>query len=198
MAQQPSHMSFAPARRADRVRRFAAAGLCVFAANLAPVLAQTNPAPKDAPAGASDNVPRVDLDKLKRPAAPAQPSNLFGARSWEQRAPAKRIAPPPPPPPQAPPLPFTYVGRWIERGDTLVMLSRGGRNYVVHEGDKVDPTYLVEKIDNDKLVIRYLPLDQTQVLLFAGGADTLAQPKPVSPQPPQRRAAPRDADDEED
>src|SRR5687768_571997 len=31
-------------------------------------------------------------------------------------------SPPPPPPPQAPPLPFTYLGKWTENGQTTVYL----------------------------------------------------------------------------
>jgi hypothetical protein len=165
-----------------------------------PLLAQTT-APKD-PAPASGNAPRVDLDKLKRPSAPAAPSNLFGARSWENKAPPKKAPPPPPPPPpQAPPLPFTYMGRWIERGETTVMIASGNRNFTVREGEKIDPTYLLEKVDADKLVIRYLPLDETQVLpLGAPPAAALApQQRPnVQLLPNPKRGAARDADDEED
>lgn len=180
-------------------RGWRAAGAAAIVAVAAPILAQTTP--KDAPP--ADTPPKVELDKLKRPAAPAAPSNLFGARSWETRvAPRKVAPPPPPPPPQAPPLPFAYVGRWIERGETIVMLSSGGRNYTVRAGEKVDATYLLEKIDDDKLVLRYVPLDQAQVLPFAGGAPPAdTQPRPnvqLLRQQQRRGAASPDADDEED
>ncbi len=178
--------------------------LCALIA--APAFAQ-NTAP-------ADNAPRVELDKLKRPAAPAEPSNLFNSRSWEKKAAPKKAAPPPPPPPppQAPPLPFTYVGRWIERGETTVMLAQGPRNFTVREGEKVDASYLLEKVSPDRLVFRYVPLDQTQVLLLAAapGAAT-AMPVPVPAMPPglalpraplsptqTKRGSARDADDEED
>lgn len=169
----------------------------------APIRAQ-NTAPAEA-------TPRVDLDKLKRPAPAAEPSNLFNSRSWEKKAPPKKAAPPPPPPPpQAPPLPFTYMGRWIERGETTVMLGQGPRNFTVREGEKVDASYLLEKIGPDRLVFRYVPLDQTQVLLLAsnpGAATALPVPAmppgltvprvPLSPTQ-QKRGPARDADDEED
>lgn len=181
------------------LRAGSAVALMAVAAFAAPVFAQTDNSTPPA-----DKPPKVDLDKLKRPAAPATPSNLFGARSWEPKVVPKKVAPPPPPPPQAPPLPFTYVGRWTERGDTIVMLSRAGRNYTVRAGEQVDPTYLLERIENDKVVLRYVPLDQAQVLPFAGGpppavADQARPNVQLLPQQQQKRgAAPRDADDEED
>lgn len=199
---QPSPEPACPVRRALRTGGVAALVALVVLAT--PAHAQTGPASKDTPP--ADQPPKVDLDKLKRPAAPAAPSNLFGARSWEPKVVPKKVAPPPPPPPQAPPLPFSYVGRWIEGGDTIVMLSRAGRNYTVRAGEQVDPTYLLEKVDNDKVVLRYVPLDQAQVLPFAGGpppaATATEQPRPnvqlLPPQQQKRGAAPRDADDEED
>lgn len=182
--------------------KLALAGACTLAQVVAPAAAQVvTPAagPKDD--ATKDGAPRVDLDKLKRPAAPATPSNLFGSRSWEVKTAPKKVAPPPPPPPQAPPLPFTYVGRWIERGETTVMLSRGGRNYTAREGEKIDPAYLLERIESDRLVFRYVPLDQAQVLPFEAVPAALAQPQtnaqPV-PQQKKRNAVPRDTDDEED
>ncbi len=152
-----------------------------------------------------DGVPKVELDKLKRPAPSAPPSNLFGSRSWESKAPPKKAPPPPPPPPpRAPPLPFTYLGRWIERGETTVMIARGNRNFTVREGEKIDASYLLEKVEADRLVFRYVPLDQTQVLaMSATPAPAVAIPQPGANFQPglprqKRGAAPSDADDEED
>lgn len=191
---------------------------CALALLRATVLASTLIAvvalAQNTPPAPADGTPRVELDKLKRPAAPAEPSNLFNSRSWEKKAAPKKAAPPPPPPPppQAPPLPFTYVGRWIERGETTVMLSQGPRNFTVREGEKVDASYLLEKVGPDRLVFRYVPLDQTQVLLLASAPGaTSATPVPAPVLPPglllpraplsptqQKRGPARDADDEED
>jgi hypothetical protein len=144
-------------------------------------------------------VPRVELDKLKRSGG-ARPSNdLFGARSWETRAPERKVAPPPPaPPPQAPPVPFAYVGRWIEKGETIAVLSRANQNYIVRAGEKIDAAYLLETIENDKVIVRYLPLDVAQVLPFASGAaaNTVRREQPLDNRV--RRQLPRDTDDEED
>jgi hypothetical protein len=81
------------------------------------------------------------------------------------------------------------------------MVARGARSYVVREGENIDPSYLLEKIDADRLVIRYMPLDQTQVLSFAATPAAVAPPRPnvqLAPAQQKRGAAPRDADDEED
>ena len=104
-----------PAERADRAR--AAAGT------------------ETAPAAASE----VHLDRLE-PRAPAQAgSDLFRSLSWQSLAQdeVRRTAgpPPPPPSPQAPPLPFSYMGKLIEGGKTTAFLTKEDRNYIVRPGD---------------------------------------------------------------
>jgi len=157
------------------------------------VFAQTAPAPTP--------TPQIDLDRLKRPGPTAAPSDLFGSRSWEPRVREQKKAPPPPPPPQAPPVPFAYVGRWIEQGETTVVLSKERQHYILHAGDKVDGTYLLETVENDKLIIRYLPLNIAQVLPFSG-APPVVVPRPTQPgaddRPRPRPSPQRDPDDEDD
>jgi hypothetical protein len=78
-----------------------------------------------------------------------------------------RDAPAPVLPPQAPPLPFTYLGRIRSGGTTTVFLGRQNGESVARVGNILDDTYRVERIDEDRLVLVYLPLGTQQTLLFA-------------------------------
>ena len=151
-------------------------------------------------AAPAPQVPQVELDRLKRPEGAPPAKDLFNARSWEPRVREKKapeVAPPPAP--TAPPLPFAYVGRWLERGETIVVLSKAGQTYIVHAGESLDGTYVLETIEDDKLTIRYLPLGIAQVLSFSNGAPTGAPRTPqIGDNRPRPRAPTRDADDEED
>lgn len=92
--------------------------------------------------------------------------DLFTAHSWLPRSP-----PPPvftPPPPQAPPLPFKYLGRMEENGSVLVFLTEGAvdeRPRLVRQGDQVS-NYRVDELTADGMSLTYLPLNQTQRMLF--------------------------------
>jgi hypothetical protein len=51
------------------------------------------------------------------------PSRLFNSANWDP--PPPKVEPVPPPPPTAPPLPFTYIGKKLEAGQsTSVVASR--------------------------------------------------------------------------
>ena len=79
--------------------------------------------------------------------------------------PASVVAPPPPPPPpQAPPLPFSYLGKLAEGDETKLFLTHGDRNLVVRAGDVIDNTYRVEEISETTVVLTYLPLTIKQTL----------------------------------
>src|SRR5512139_3192211 len=89
---------------------------------------EDRPAPRTEPAAPAATLPTLDLAALgKRVTAPGK-GDLFPATSWEQQAQeeARRNAPPPPPPrpprPQAPPLPFSYMGKMIDESGTVVFL----------------------------------------------------------------------------
>jgi hypothetical protein len=97
--------------------------------------------------------------------------SLFAAADWQQReqaATASSNAEPleeaPAPPPAAPPLPFRVMGRYVEDGQTQVFLQQADRNWIVREGDILAESYKVESIKANAIHLRYLPLDEVQIL----------------------------------
>ena len=124
------------------------------------------PAPRAAlPRGkiAQAQLPDIAFDKLDQKIARDPVSDAFEPRSWEPPPPPPQKAPPPPPP-QAPPLPYTYVGKIMEGSQVTVFLTKQDRNYVVKKGETVDGTYRVDDISSGTMVFTYLPLDQQQIL----------------------------------
>lgn len=83
----------------------------------------------------------------------------FRSKSWV-------ITPPPPPPPKptAPPLPFRFLGRLVEDGETRVFLAQQNQNLSARVGDVINGTYSVEAIGDTGVRFVYLPLKETQVL----------------------------------
>ncbi len=145
---------------------------------------------REAATGA-DAVPEVRLKQLERRAAVAPAGDPFRARSWDPPPAARRVLAPPRP--EAPPLPFTYLGKLIDGETATVFLARQDRNYVVRPGDTLDGTYRVEKIEDDRLALTYLPLGTAQTLAFAA-----APPAPTALPRPGTRARKPGADEEED
>jgi hypothetical protein len=138
----------------------------------------------------AEAVPGVRLDLLERRAVTSPAGDPFQARSWEP----KLIALPrnlPPPPPQAPPLPFTYLGKMVDGEKMTVFLARQDRNYIVRAGDTLDGAYRVEAIEEEGLALTYLPLGTRQTLAFA------ATPAVPSGKPAMRARTQTDEDDDE-
>jgi hypothetical protein len=138
----------------------------------------------------------IRLDLLAR-REHAQPStDLFSSRSWEesvQREARRAVPAGQPPPPSAPPLPFRYLGRLVDGDRTVVFLTSEDRNYIVRAGDTLESTYAVEAIEDDRVVLTYLPLRARQSLQFA---DTDRQREPAAAQGPPRRRPARDDEDD--
>lgn len=108
----------------------------------------------------------VRLDQLVRPAPDAGPQDVFAPRSWYvPPPPPPPVKPAPPPPPSAPPLPFTYLGKFQESPERLIVfLVKNDRVYAVTEGDVIDNIYRVEGITAGLLALTYLPLDIRQTI----------------------------------
>ncbi|MBU1395306.1 MAG: hypothetical protein KKE84_04085 [Gammaproteobacteria bacterium] len=112
---------------------------------------------------------RVELERLSRSDAEAAAAtgNLFGAISWYVPPPPPPPAPPryvPPPPPTAPPMPFSFFGRYEEGETQIILLVRGDRIYTVSAGDVIDNTYRVEGLAGGSLELTYLPLNIKQTI----------------------------------
>lgn len=112
---------------------------------------------------------RLDLSLLRRSGLhKARSSSLLEPKSWYTPPPP----PPtpasvlPPPPPSAPTLPFTYIGRMVDRGDVTLFLSKNDIQYVVRVHDVIDDTYRVENIGEREAILTYTPLNTQQTLQF--------------------------------
>ena len=92
-------------------------------------------------------------------------SNLFPEQTWFVPPPPPPPTPNvPPPPPQAPALPFSYMGRWQEAGETTYYLTRGKTPVSVRAGQVLDGVWRLEPVASGNLNFTYLPLNQTRSL----------------------------------
>jgi len=127
----------------------------------------------------------IELERLQRQSAPPGETDPFAARSWRQleMEEQRRNAPPEPPPkPQAPPLPFTYLGKMVEGDQTVIFLSARDRNYVARVGETLDGVWRVESIGEQDMSFDYVPLRMKQRLSFAS-AGGHAAPMRSAPAP---------------
>lgn len=69
-------------------------------------------------------------------------------------------------PPQAPPLPFTFVGRIIEGDGIKVFLQANDVLYPVKVGDTFAQQYKLVGADGGKISLLYLPLNITQTMPY--------------------------------
>jgi len=108
-----------------------------------------------APGKPREAAPRLTLSR----------ANLFPEQTWFVAPPAP---PPPPdvpsPPPQAPALPYSYMGRWQEAGQTTYYLARGALPVSVRAGQVLDGVWRLDPVTGTQLNFTYLPLDQTRSL----------------------------------
>lgn len=120
-------------------------------------------------------VGRVELERLagleSQQIDKKRMGDAFNITSWYVPPPAPRmtakpvvVAPPPPPVPTAPPLPFTYLGRYGDTETRTIILSKGDRVYTVAVGDVIENTYRVEKSAMGMVNLTYLPLNIEQSL----------------------------------
>jgi hypothetical protein len=107
-----------------------------------------------APLSFPEPAPVAEAEEGKKPVDP------FRSKTWALPPPP----PPPPPPPKAPPLPFQYLGKLSEDGETRVFLNHQGKHIIAKVGDVINGTYTVEAIAGGRMTLIYQPLNETQVL----------------------------------
>jgi hypothetical protein len=115
----------------------------------------------------------LDLEQLRRAPSLDPSTDPFALRDFRPAPkavkrpialPAAELPAPPPPPPQAPPLPFSYLGKLAEGDATTVFLTMGERNLVVKPGDVIDNNYRLEEVNDTAVVLTYLPLTVKQTI----------------------------------
>jgi hypothetical protein len=126
--------------------------------------AKSMPVPPDAvanPAQSVDGPTAEPADSTK-----AEIVDAFASKSWYvPPPPPPPVKPEPPPKPTAPPLPFSFIGRYDDpESPSVVLLLWGDRLYTVTEGDSIDATYRVDRIERGRVELTYMPLQQKQVL----------------------------------
>ena len=109
-------------------------------------------------------LPELELEKLDLEKSRDPITNAFEPRSWIVPPPKIKQAPLPSPAPQAPPLPYTYIGKMMEDGKIVVFLTRQELNYTVRSGDQLDNVYQVDDIRPTVMLLTYLPLNLQQSL----------------------------------
>ncbi len=109
----------------------------------------------------------IDWDKLARKSG-LPPKNLFSPADWTDKKKflARRAEKaPPPPPPQAPPLPFSYMGRMDDGPNgNVIYLADQEKSYTVKIGSKVGQSWRLDQEDKNSLHFTYLPLNLTRSL----------------------------------
>lgn len=121
-----------------------------------------SPAPVAQPASAEAPEPAEPTAVALRMEPPL--ADLMPAHSWQPPPPPVAAAPPAPPP-SAPPLPFRYLGRLEEGAQVAVFLADGTQTRVVRQGDRL-AQYRIDDITPQGMRLTYLPLNETQRLLF--------------------------------
>lgn len=113
----------------------------------------------------------VDRVRAQREAPPVERmardgGDLFATQSWKPPPPPPAKATPAPPP-RAPELPYRYLGRMEEDGRVIAFLAEGAQQQprVVRQGDLLS-NYRVDEITPLGMRLTYLPLNETQRLLF--------------------------------
>jgi hypothetical protein len=88
--------------------------------------------------------------------------NLFPSQSWTP--PPPKVAPVVQQAPVAPPLPFVFAGRYVDGSITTAFLTEGTQMHRIKQGETINSTYRIDKIDATTITLTYLPLGSSQIL----------------------------------
>jgi hypothetical protein len=121
---------------------------------------ESTPARAAAPAAREESAPDLDPARLKRSKTDQAIADLF-APPPAPAAPAEAQSAPRP---SAPPLPFQFVARIADGGNTTTYVMLGEDHYSVKPGLVIDRNYRVEKVTETAVTFTFLPLGTRQVL----------------------------------
>lgn len=139
-------------------------------AEIAPVAKRPRSPDAVAPSTAAPAVPRLAasgsrLLTIRRRGEEDDIEPAFVSRSWKPPKPkVVAVVAAAEEAPQAPPLPFKFLGRYVEDGHAAVFLQERDRNLVVRKGDVIEGRYRVEAIADGNMTFVYVPLNQQQTL----------------------------------
>ena len=127
------------------------------------------PAPERSSNGAEREKDEAELDvgKLRRELPQPGAADPFAPRTFAPLPP--KMAHAAPSRPTAPPLPFSYLGKVVDGGETSVFVARGDENYSIQPGQTIGGTYRVDKITDSDVTFTYLPMKTRQTLRIPPG-----------------------------
>ncbi len=123
-----------------------------------------------------NNAEQLDIDKLGQRKFNPLAGELFASTTWAPRQPQASLAEQvalaaqvkkaaaPPPAPVAPPLPFKYAGKAEADNEIWVFLAQSGENHITKPGGKINNQYRLDAINDDTIIVTYLPLNVKQTL----------------------------------
>lgn len=146
------------------------AGWLFLESNSALALEQTVPSQPmiskpTSPKTASRRDQGLDLSKLNRKHTELVESELFSTKSLFPQ-PVIEVAPATP---TAPALPFVFFGRIRLDGIETIFLAIDKQSFTAKLNDTLEGVYLVNRIEEDKIVFTYLPLKTKQILNIPHG-----------------------------
>jgi hypothetical protein len=123
------------------------------------------PPPVPEPRAREAPPPELELEQLARPGLGEPLANLFATPRGASAPRAARPAPAPPPPaPVAPPLPFRYLGKFVDGERNAVYLARGDEPFLAVPGAALGAEYRVEDVSPGAVTLVYVPLGTRQRL----------------------------------
>jgi hypothetical protein len=144
------------------------AGVAVVGALASVVMGRENPAP-----AVVEPVKRVDtrlqvsadfdLTKLEERMNEGAKVDAFAPRNFSPVIPPQAQVKAAAARPEAPPLPFRYLGKMVEDGNTKIFLANGEESITASPGQRIGD-YRIDKITEAEVRITYLPLKQQQSL----------------------------------
>ncbi len=119
---------------------------------------------------------RVGSAELAMARAAWPPPEPEGTMAWQAAAAAAAIAEPAPPPlparaeppptPQAPPFPYTLIGRFEDAGGARALLSNALRTISAAPGELIDGQWRIDAVQSGSVELTWLPGGLRQTIAY--------------------------------